>query len=564
AGLALGSLGLALTGVVACAAMERMRRAAAPDSSIQRFRYAPASSPRRNARLVQVAVVPLLAAATVIAAAALHPLPAAPAPADALTVAAALLAIAFPTLVAERMAAGISTAALPEAQPLRALMLLPVVFLPLAAVVVAGIGVGFDWASWGAQIGCVFLALAGIELAARALGQLFLPPPAHVADARAPLTSLLAALLAGSFGRHGLAGALHSQLGIDFARSWALRYLRAAAFPALLLTALLCWGLSGVVALPIDQRAVYERLGAPASVLNAGLHLVLPWPLGRVRRVDGGTIRELVLGVGDVGADRFPAEAPPPPTADRLWDRPHPGEAAFLIASETQGRQGFQIVDADVRVLWRIGLGDEDARRAVYDTADPEALLREATGRVLARFFAARTLDAVLGERRETLSETIRRALTTDIAPLATGIEVLDVAIEAVHPPAGAAAAYHAVQAAAIESQSAIAREQGRARATLNQSQQEAHRLVTTAVAAAAETVQTAHTDAVRFDADRAADRAGGTAFRLERYFADIAAALASASLTIVDHRLADAATGPVIDLRPLAGQAASTPEDPD
>jgi regulator of protease activity HflC (stomatin/prohibitin superfamily) len=36
---------------------------------------------------------------------------------------------------------------------------------------------------------------------------------------------------------------------------------------------------------PLDQRAVYERFGAPVRVLHPGLHLILPWPLGRLRPV---------------------------------------------------------------------------------------------------------------------------------------------------------------------------------------------------------------------------------------------------------------------------------------
>jgi regulator of protease activity HflC (stomatin/prohibitin superfamily) len=370
-------------------------------------------------------------------------------------------------------------------------------------------------------------------------------------------------MLAGSLGREGAGGPLRVQLGVDFARSWALRYLRGAALPALLLTALLCWGLSGVVALGLDQRGVYERLGAPVAVWRPGLHLGLPWPLARVRRVELGTVHELALG-GDAvfGRDTTPAEAAPPVSADRLWDRPHPGEVTYLIASASEGRQGFQIVSTDLRILWRIGLGDADANRAVYGTVSPDTLLREAANRLLARFFAVRTLDSVLGERRETMAEALRSALAEDIAPLNSGIEILAVVVEAVHPPAGAAAAYHAVQAAAIAARTSVATEQGQASGAANRARQEAHGLTVGAQAAADERVLGARADAVRFAADHGAYAAGGRAFLLERYFADISAALAGASVTIVDDRL-DAASAPVIDLRPFAAPSTPPPEEP-
>jgi regulator of protease activity HflC (stomatin/prohibitin superfamily) len=570
AGLALGALGLALTGELACLAILRARLRGRPnprriggwwsDLLASRPRLADAGDAARRGQGI---LVPLLAMAAAGLAWQLRAQPVAPAPLDALIVAAALVALAFPMLVAERIAAALSAVTLPEAAALRALLLLPVVFLPIAAADVAGIGVGLDWVGSIAIIGCGVLALIGLELALRALARWFLPAPAPDA-ARAAVTSLLASMLAGSFGREGIGGPLRAQLGLDFARSWALLYLRAAALPALLLSALLCWGLSGLVAIGIDERGVYERFGAPVEVLRAGLHLILPWPLGRVRRLPYGTVQELALGgEATMAADGTTAEAQPPPSADRLWDQTHPGEVTYLIASESQGRQGFQIVNADVRVLWRIGLDDADARRATYGASDPERLIRESASRALARFFAARTLDAVLGERRETMATSLRTALTEDLAPLASGVEILDVVIEAVHPPAGAAGAYHSVQAAAIEARSSVAREQGRARGTENQARQEVHRIETGAAAGAAETVQTAQAEAVRFDADRAAYAQGGRAFLLERYLGNLASALVTAPLTIIDNRL-DAATAPIIDLRPYATATTPTPEDPD
>ena len=55
--------------------------------------------------------------------------------------------------------------------------------------------------------------------------------------------------------------------------------------------------------------------------------------------------------VGEAGI-----EGPAPMSADRLWDETHPSEASYLIASEARGQQSFQIVNVDLRILYRIGL----------------------------------------------------------------------------------------------------------------------------------------------------------------------------------------------------------------
>ncbi len=105
------------------------------------------------------------------------------------------------------------------------------------------------------------------------------------------------------------------------------------------------------------------------------------------------------------------AEDRAPPEADRLWEQAHPSELVFLIASGTAEHQTFQVVSADIRLRYRIGLTDRDALLAAYRVADPVALLRGAAGQVMAGFFAGQTLDAVLGENREAIAERLQAVL---------------------------------------------------------------------------------------------------------------------------------------------------------
>jgi regulator of protease activity HflC (stomatin/prohibitin superfamily) len=136
------------------------------------------------------------------------------------------------------------------------------------------------------------------------------------------------------------------------------------------------------------------------------------------------------------------------------------------------------------------------------------------------------------------------------------------VLIEEIHPPAGAAAAYHAVQAAQINASASISNETGRAKRTAGIAQQEAHQLTTAAAAQAEETLHAANAEAYQFNADRRAYAEAGRAFLQERSNRDIVAALSQTPLIIVDHRLT-AAQSPVIDGRMLGvgaqGSAAPT-----
>ncbi len=209
-------------------------------------------------------------------------------------------------------------------------------------------------------------------------------------------------------------------------------------------------------------------------------------------------------------------------------------------------------------MLYRVGLSDGAALAYAYASADPPALVRAEAGAVAAAYFAGRTLPDALGENREAMAEQLRAAVQSGLDRQASGLEVLAVIVEAIHPPAGAADAYHAVRAAEITANASIFAEQGRAIAVRAQSRQYAEGQSANAVALRAETVAGARVALTRFNADRQASAVGGPAFLAERYFADLTAALARTPITIVDSRL-EAAGAPVLDLRSLAGAASAT-----
>ena len=83
--------------------------------------------------------------------------------------------------------------------------------------------------------------------------------------------------------------------------------------------------------------------------------------------------------------------------------------------------------------------------------------MRASAGRLLARYFSTRTLIGALGEKREGLSDELRQDLQGALDKASTGIELVAVVVEAIHPPAGAADSYHEVQAARIRSEVMIA-----------------------------------------------------------------------------------------------------------
>lgn len=526
---------------------------------------------------------------------------------------AACLPAAFAVLVLERHLASFSPSELPEAPSLSALLR-----LPIAVLLVCGLGcmllyAGVRAGALAGRFSCVLSLVVATELLIRAGATLFVPFP-PISEARGVAVSVIAGAL--RLRQPPAIGAtVRNWFGIDLSRSWALAFMRGAAAPVAAVLTLFTWSLTGVSALRLDQRAIYERLGRPVAVLGPGLHVHLPWPLGRLRPVELGVMHDVPIvydlpgdlnppaparpGVPDAEAhpgtladrlwddavrsegaqpvvptagisDARPGAAPPGlpgaedrpgVAADRLWDQAHPSEAAYLVASTSRGQQSFESVDIDLRVVYRIGLSDQAAIRAAYATSDLQRLVQSKSSRLLAHYFAGHTLPGVLGADQASFSHDIGATLQAELDRVDAGVDVMAVVVEAVHPPPGAASAYHAVQTAAIAAHTAIAEQAAIAAASDGEARKQVGDLRDMAAAHAREAVVAARVQAILFGADRSANARDGATFLLERRLDRLGAGLAHRQLLIIDHRLR-CVDAPTIDLRP-PGSAAASPDLP-
>jgi len=476
----------------------------------------------------------------------------------------ALLIGAFPLLLLERLYAS-GAVAIAEAPQINRLLRVPLLALLALALEAFAFSAGLGWASVLGLVAASITALAAAEIIVRCVVSIFLPTPPR-AERKAIVDSGFAAILRLGIPRIRTFGAaVKSQFGIDLSRSWALSFVQRALVPLLGGIVLFVWLLTGMSAVGVSERAVYERLGVPVRVLHSGLHVHFPWPIGIVRRVEYGIVREVpLIAAGDPGSEPGamaeevsapvppPADGPAPSQDDRLWTSLHPSEGTYLIASVQGSQQGFQAVSSDMAVVYRFGLSDEAAKQAVYSTAEPQVLIRAIASRLLSQHFARYTLQDVLGQNREVLAETFRRDLQAELDELGTGVETIAVIFEAVHPPSGAAAAYHDVQASQIRSQAKVADAQGSAIRTLKGAQRQAIEVEDFAKGTAEELLRQAETERTLFVTERTAFERSAATFRLERWFEKLTTNLKDSELLIIDHRLSRQSS-PTIDLRPLS-----------
>ncbi|RON60519.1 hypothetical protein BK669_24140 [Pseudomonas fluorescens] len=472
------------------------------------------------------------------------------------------LLLAFALLVLERHLAQESPAQWPEAGSLAQLTRVVIITLVLGALCLLFASESAVWPVRVAVLTGILPGLVAIELLLRAVLSLFSPRREQLEP------TLLARTFSADLLRWppqpllALQHELHNRFGIDLRQIWAFSYMRRAFLPVLALVVGLGWLLTGIHEIPLQGRGIYERFGKPVQVFAPGLHVGLPWPLGRVLNVENGVVHELATSVGENPApvQPDPAEGPAPLTANRLWDASHVNDKSQVIASSRGEQQSFQIVNMDVRFVYRIGLSDQAALAATYNSADVPTLIRSTASRILVHDFASRTLDGLLGTDRVGLGDQIGRAVQNDLQKLDSGVEILATVVEAIHPPAGAANAYHSVQAAQIGAQALIARERGAAAEASNQAQLQASLARDQASANAREINASAQAAELKFTAEQKAYASAGQAFVLEQYLSQLSQGLSKAKLLVLDHRLGGSSNAPTIDLRTFTLPADPSP----
>lgn len=415
---------------------------------------------------------------------------------------------------------------------------------------------------WLIKLGCLLVLLVALEYFLHVLMVMATPLPQDT-DPRFLTRSLLAAQYRWPLRPLAFVlDTLEQRFGIDLRQVQAFRLMGKTIVPVVCGLAVLGWLLSGLTQVPLHQRGIYERFGRPMAVLSPGLHAGLPWPFGRVRAVEFGAVHELRLSDEPEQKARNDvpdsAEGPAPQTSWRLWDSSHLTDQSQVIASQAADKQSFQIVNMDIRLIWRVGLNNEDALNSQYQAEDLPVLIRSIARQVLVAQFASKQLDELLNEQRASLSTTLNQQIQQRLTALHTGVELLSTRIEAIHPPAGAADAYHGVQAAQIAASARVARERGYAATVTNGARQNAETRENDAQAFAAENLSRAQAAAAQFAADSQAWQQAGQAFILERRYHILSQTLAHTPLLILDSHL-QGTNEPVLDMRQYPALSDST-----
>jgi modulator of FtsH protease HflK len=290
------------------------------------------------------------------------------------------------------------------------------------------------------------------------------------------------------------------------------------------------WLFSGFYRVDPDELGVVLRFGAYNREATPGLNYHLPSPIENVLIPKVTRINRIEIGYRSEGAQQQVPE-----------------ESLMLTGDEN-------IVDINFTVFWLI----KNPRDYLFKIRDPDGTVKVAAESAMREIIGHTLIASALAEGRGKIETDTQALLQQILDSYKSGIEITQVQLQKVDPPAPVIDAFRDVQSAKIDQQRLINEAQTYANNLVPVAQGDAARVVQEAQAYKAQVVLQAQGDAARFlsvyDAYKAAPDV--TARRL--YIETIEGILKGANKVVIDK---GATASGVLPYLPLP--ALKTPEPP-
>ncbi len=309
-------------------------------------------------------------------------------------------------------------------------------------------------------------------------------------------------------------GYLEENTGITMRSLWSLQLVKRVLPVAVMGVALAIWLSTCVVQIESTQQGALFRLGKlQKETLKPGVHLTLPWPLDQVEVYDTQAVQKVTIGYSRQE------------NTDNYWTKGHEGEEYRLLLGG-----GEEIACINLVVQYRIG----DLMQYIKGSSDPEAILQAQAYEIVTERTISTDLDSLLAEDREEFAKSFATELAQRMEDCQTGLEVVDVVLESIHPPMEIASVYQDIISAGIDAQYIVLMAQANADFTVKEAQKSAVETVSNAEVRQMESVAAANAAVADFMAAAEADSQYSQAYRFQKYIQAVTQAYGGAKIIIV------------------------------
>ena len=338
-----------------------------------------------------------------------------------------------------------------------------------------------------------------------------------------------------------LLAAIDRRAGSTTKTAWAMQTIRTFFLPVVILTVLAGWLSSAIRVVSINEMALEERYGIIAKEpLGPGIHLVLPWPMGRLLSFPVKQIATMTVGFATT--ESFLDDKA------LLWTKAHSGEEFALALGN-----GTELVVVNALLYYKIAETPEGLLQYAVGWQNALDALGAFAYRTLMEETRTKTLDAVLSEDREDFTRGIERRVRDYVEKSKLGIEVVALGLISLHPPVPVASAYLDVINARFEARRAVTEARGEAAVAEQKAETQRNFLLAKAQQDALKMTSLAAAQGVRFASLAAASRSGGEVFMTRLLLEGQEETLMERPLVVVDRAFSVAGGELWLDLRNTA-----------
>ena len=199
------------------------------------------------------------------------------------------------------------------------------------------------------------------------------------------------------------------------------------------LIAVLLWLASGVYRVQPDEQGVVLRFGAFERTSLPGLNYHLPWPVETVLTPAVTRINRTEIGFRSASnpSERYGSDTSNPAVRDVA------AESLMLTGDEN-------IIDINFTVFWRI----RDAGAYLFNTRHPENTVKDAAESVMREVIGSTPIQPALAQARGQIEQSVTTGTQAILDQYGTGVEITQVQLQRVDPPAAVIESFRDVQRA--------------------------------------------------------------------------------------------------------------------
>jgi membrane protease subunit HflK len=280
------------------------------------------------------------------------------------------------------------------------------------------------------------------------------------------------------------------------------------------------WVFSGFYRVQPDEQGVVLRFGAYSYWTPPGLHWHVPWPVESVELPTVTRINRTEIGFRSGTGGNVE-------TGRDATGRDVLAESLMLTGDEN-------IIDIDVAVFWRIN----NAADFLFNTANPEALVRGVAESSMREVIGRSPIQPALGPLRGQIESDVLKQTQEILDRYKAGVEVRQVQLQKVDPPAAVIESFRDVQRANTDAERMRNEAEAYRNDIVPRARGDAARIVAEGQGAKAASVAQANGQAQRFDSVLKAYQAAKDVTLRRMYLDTMEYVLAHGQPLVVDDKL--------------------------